>query len=305
MNQINQINWYDGVLIISSFVILFMILAYTGILLWLLAVSTGLIVAHFSLSLLAWSILGVTALILAIPPLRRMVITNNVFKLIKRLNLLPKISETEREAINAGNVWVEREFFSGKPNFKRLNEQLYPTPSSEVQDFLDNQVETVCTMASDWDIYQNKDLPSEVWDYLKKERFFGMMIPKEYGGLGFTPIAYSAVMAKLASRSFTHVATVGVTNSLGPAKLLLRYGTQAQKSHYLPRLASGEDIPCFALTEPNAGSDASSITSEGVVFKGEDGKLYLRLNWRKRYITLGTIAETTGGCSPLSTAPQV
>ena len=290
----NQINWYDGVLIISSFVILFMILAYTGILLWLVAVSTGLIVAHFSLSLIAWSILGLTALILAIPPLRRMVITNNVFKLIKRLNLLPKISETEREAINAGNVWVEREFFSGNPNFKRLNEQLYPTPSSEVQDFLDNQVETVCAMASDWDIYQNKDLPSEVWDYLKKERFFGMMIPKEYGGLGFTPIAYSAVMAKLTSRSFTHVATVGVTNSLGPAKLLLRYGTEAQKSHYLPRLASGEDIPCFALTEPNAGSDAASINSEGVVFKGEDGKLYLRLNWRKRYITLGAIATLLG-----------
>jgi acyl-CoA dehydrogenase len=290
----NQINWNDAILIISSFVFLFMILAYSGILLWLLAVYTGLVMTHFSLSIIAWSILGITALVFLIPAFRRMVISNNIFRLIKNLNLLPTISDTEKEAINAGNVWVEREFFSGNPNLQRLAQELYPTPPPEVQAFLDNQVETVCAMASDWDIYQHKDLPSEVWDYLKKERFFGLMIPKEYGGLGFTPIAYSAVMAKLTSRSFTHVATVGVTNSLGPAKLLLRYGTEAQKAHYLPRLATGEDIPCFALTEPNAGSDAGSITSEGVVFKGEDGKLYLRLNWQKRYITLGAIATLLG-----------
>ena len=290
----NQINWNDAILIISSFVILFMILAYSGILIWLLLVSTGLIANYFSLKIAIVSILVITALILVIPALRRMIITNNIFKLIKKLNLLPTISDTEKAAINAGNVWVEKEFFSGKPNLERLSQELYPIPPPEVQAFLDNQVETVCTMASDWDIYKNKDLPSEVWQYLKKERFFGLMIPTEYGGLGFTPIAYSAVMAKLTSRSFTHVATVGVTNSLGPAKLLLRYGTQAQKAHYLPRLATGKDIPCFALTEPNAGSDAGSITSEGVVFKGEDGKLYLRLNWSKRYITLGAIATLLG-----------
>ena len=227
----NQITWNDGILIIASFVILFMILAYSGILLWLLAVYSGLIMTHFSLSIIAWSILGITALVLLIPPFRRMVISNNIFRLIKKLNLLPTISDTEKEAINAGNVWVEREFFSGKPNFKRLTQELYPTPPPEVQAFLDNQVETVCVMASDWDIYQNKDLPSEVWEYLKKERFFGLMIPTEYGGLGFTPIAYSAVMAKLTSRSFTHVATVGVTNSLGPAKLLLRYH-QAEETFF-------------------------------------------------------------------------
>lgn len=121
-----------------------------------------------------------------------------------------------------------------------------------------------------------------------------MMIPETYGGLDFSNLAYSAVMAKLASRSFTHVATVGVTNSLGPAKLLLRYGTKEQKHHYLPRLARGEDIPCFALTEPQAGSDAASITSSGVVFKGEDDQLYLKLNWNKRYITLGAIATLLG-----------
>ena len=281
-------------LILSSFVILFIILAYSGILLWLVAVSTGLIATHFSLKIAIALLLTLTFLILVIPPLRRMVISNNIFKLIKKLNLLPTISKTEREAIEAGNVWVEKEYFSGKPNFKSLNEQLYPKTPDDVQLFLDNQVEKICEMASDWDIYQQKDLPMEVWDYLKKERFFGLMIPKEYGGRGFTPIAYSAVMAKLTSRSFTHVATVGVTNSLGPAKLLLRYGTNDQKAHYLPRLATGKDIPCFALTEPNAGSDAGSITSNGTVFKAQDGKLYIKLNWRKRYITLGTIATLLG-----------
>ena len=121
-----------------------------------------------------------------------------------------------------------------------------------------------------------------------------MMIPTEYGGLGFSNLAYSSVMSKLASRSFTHTATVGVTNSLGPAKLLLRYGTTAQKDYYLPKLASGEEIPCFALTEPNAGSDAGSIVSNGVVFRAKNGKLYLRLNWEKRYITLATIATLMG-----------
>ncbi|MGH2413971.1 MAG: acyl-CoA dehydrogenase, partial [Microcystaceae cyanobacterium] len=208
--------------------------------------------------------------------------------------LLPTISETERAAIEAGTVWVDGEFFSGAPNFKRLNSEVYPQLSADIQAFLDGPVEQVCSMVNDWEIHSRKDLPPEVWDYLKQERFLGMSIPQEYGGLGFSNLACSAVMTKLASRSFTYMATVGVTNSLGPAKLLLRYGTSAQKDYYLPRLARGEEIPCFALTEPNAGSDAASITSAGVVFQGEDGKLYLRLNWRKRYITLGTIATLLG-----------
>ena len=232
--------------------------------------------------------------ILLIPWLRRNLITRLLVKAITAMHLLPKISDTERAAIEAGNAWVEQEFFTGKPNFERLRSQSYPPPSEDIQAFLDNQVEKVCQMATDWEIYQRKDLPPDVWDYLKQERFFGMMIPEEYGGLGFSNLAYSAIMVKLASRSFTHVATVGVTNSLGPAKLLLRYGTEEQKRHYLPRLASGEDIPCFALTEPNAGSDAASITSHGEVFKGDDGQLYLRLNWKKRYITLGAIATLLG-----------
>jgi acyl-CoA dehydrogenase len=213
---------------------------------------------------------------------------------IQSLKLFPHISETERAAVEAGTVWVEGEFFTGQPDFQRMLKEPYPDLTPEVQAFLEGPVEQVCRMTSDWEIYQRKDLPPEVWEYLKCERFFGIMIPTEYGGLGFSHLAYSTVMAKLASRSFTYVATVGVTNSLGPAKLLLRYGTSAQKQQYLPRLARGEEIPCFALTEPQAGSDAASITSEGVVFRGDDQQLYLRLNWEKRYITLGAIATLLG-----------
>jgi acyl-CoA dehydrogenase len=249
-------------------------------------------VPWFLLSLIVIPLLLISLLL--IPWSRRLLLTGPILKTIQHLKLLPKISDTERAAIEAGNAWVEQEFFRGKPDFDRILSATYPQLSPEIQAFLDGPVEQVCQMASDWDIYERQDLPSEVWATLKHERFFGMMIPKEFGGLGFSNLAYSAVMVKLASRSFTHVATVGVTNSLGPAKLLLRYGTNEQKARYLPHLAIGEEIPCFALTEPNAGSDAASLTSEGEVFRGEDGKLYLKLNWHKRYITLGAIASLLG-----------
>ncbi|NJN73435.1 MAG: acyl-CoA dehydrogenase [Limnothrix sp. RL_2_0] len=238
--------------------------------------------------------MAIALIFLLIPYLRRNLITRWIFLGIQKLKLLPQISDTEKEAIEAGNAWVEKEFFTGKPDWKYILKEPYPHVNPEIQDFLDNQVEKVCEMATDWAIYQHKNLPLELWKYLKHEKFFGMMIPKEYGGLGFSNLAYSAVMMKLASRSFTHVATVGVTNSLGPAKLLMHYGTPEQKSQYLPRLAIGEEIPCFALTEPNAGSDAASLLSKGEVFRGEDGKLYLKLNWKKRYITLGAIATLLG-----------
>ncbi|MEL7070837.1 MAG: acyl-CoA dehydrogenase [Cyanobacteria bacterium J06581_3] len=232
-------------------------------------------------------------IVLSVPRLRRWVISDRLFNVIQSRQLLPKISETERAAIEAGNVWVEGEFFSGKPSFDRILQEPYPTLTAEQQAFLDGPVEQVCHMATDWEIFQRKDLPPDVWAYLKETGFFGMMIPSEYGGLGFSNTAYSAVMTKLASRSFTHTATVGVTNSLGPAKLLLHYGTPAQKKYYLPRLARGEEIPCFALTEPKAGSDAASLTSSGIVFEKE-GELYLRLNWNKRYTTLGAISTLIG-----------
>ncbi|NJR41181.1 MAG: acyl-CoA dehydrogenase [Leptolyngbyaceae cyanobacterium CSU_1_4] len=250
--------------------------------------------SHLSIWIGIGVVLLLAIVLFTVPFLRRSLITSWILKAIQSLKLLPTISNTEQAAIEAGTVWVEGEFFSGHPNFQRLNHESYPQVTPEIQAFLDGPVEQVCQMASDWDIYSHQDLPPELWQYLKQERFLGMMIPKEYGGLGFSYLAFSAVMTKLASRSFTHTATVGVTNSLGPAKLLLHYGTPAQKAEYLPRLARGEDIPCFALTEPQAGSDAASITSEGVVFEGESGKLYLRLNWKKRYITLGAIATLIG-----------
>lgn len=279
---------------LSSFFGLLLILGYLGVPLWVWSIYGAIVLAVFQSPLWVWIAFGVVTLILNLPPIRSQIITAPIFKLIQSLNLLPSISNTEKAAIEAGTVWVDGEFFSGKPDLERIRQEPYPDLPSEVQEFLDTQVEQVCRMATDWEIHRRKDLPPEVWDYLKQERFFGMMIPKEYGGLGFTNLAYSAVMVKLASRSFIHTATVGVTNSLGPAKLLLNYGTPEQKDYYLPRLARGEEIPCFALTEPLAGSDAASITSNGVVFRGEDGKLYLRLNFRKRYITLGAIATLIG-----------
>lgn len=244
------------------------------------------------LTLLA--VLFLLILIFTVPLFRRYLMTAWIVKAIAVFKLLPTISDTERAAIEAGNAWIEQEFFTGKPNFHRMLRATYPELSPKEQAFIDGPVEKACQMATDWDIYQRKDLPPELWKFLKHERFFGMMIPKEFGGLGFSNLAYSAVMVKLASRSFTHVATVGVTNSLGPAKLLLRYGTPEQKARYLPRLAIGEEIPCFALTEPQAGSDAASLVSHGEVFKGEDGNLYLRLNWKKRYITLASVATLLG-----------
>jgi acyl-CoA dehydrogenase len=279
---------------IPILILLLISLGYFGVPLWGWTLYGLVILAALQAPLWLWIVAGVVAIALNLPLLRRSLLTVPIMRAIQALKLLPAISETERAAIEAGSVWVEGEFFSGAPNWQRLNSEPYPELTPEIQAFLDGPVEQVCRMATDWEIQRRKDLPPEVWDYLKQERFFGMMIPQEYGGLGFSNQAYSAVMVKLASRSFIHTATVGVTNSLGPAKLLLNYGTTEQKDYYLPRLARGEEIPCFALTEPTAGSDAASITSEGVVFRGEDGKLYLRLNFRKRYITLGAIATLIG-----------
>ncbi len=273
---------------------LFVGLAYINVpmLAWFAYAALVLGIAHAPLWL--WGLLGCVAIVFNVPFIRQVVITAPIVKSIQQLKLLPAISETERAAIEAGTVWVDGELFSGQPNFQRILAEPYPALNPEEQAFVDGPVEQVCRMATDWEIHQRKDLPPDVWAYLRQERFFGMMIPPEYDGLGFSNTAYSAVMTKLASRSFTHTATVGVTNSLGPAKLLLRYGTNEQKQRYLPKLATGEEMPCFALTEPTAGSDAASLQSSGTVFKGQDGELYLRLNWQKRYITLGAIATLIG-----------
>lgn len=245
-------------------------------------------------TLLGAGALGALAVVLGVPKVRRSVLSRHIMNGIKALGFLPTISETEQTAIEAGTVWVDGDLFSGKPNFKRLLDQPYPDLTDEERAFLDGPCEELCRMTSDWEIWQLRDLRPEVWDFIKKERFWGMIIPKAYGGLGFGASANSAVVAKLTARSQVLGITVMVPNSLGPAELLIHYGTDEQKDYYLPRLATGEEIPCFALTEANAGSDAGAIESNGEVFRGDDGKLYLRLNWRKRYITLASIATVLG-----------
>jgi acyl-CoA dehydrogenase len=210
------------------------------------------------------------------------------------LGLLPTISDTERIALEAGTTWVEGEFFTGKPDFKRILSEPYPDLTEKERAFLDGPVDEVCRMVDDWEVHQREDLSAEVWDYLKEKRFFGMVIPEEYGGHGFSANGMNAVISKLGSRSVPLAVDVMVPNSLGPAELLINYGTDEQRQRYLPGLATGQEIPCFALTEPDAGSDAASINSSGEVFEGEDGQLYMRLNWHKRYITLAAVATVHG-----------
>ena len=242
---------------------------------------------------MAWYIVAGVLVVFNIPWIRQLAVSAPIMMLMNALKFLPKISETERTAIEAGNVWMDAELFSGKPNFKTLLNQPYSELSEEEQAFMDGPVEYVCRLTNDWNVHQRRDFSKEVWEYLKKEKFFGMIIPKQYGGLGFSPSANSAVISKLSSRSTPLGITVMVPNSLGPAELLLHYGTEEQKDYYLPRLAVGKEVPCFALTEPTAGSDAGSMTSHGVVFE-RDGEPWIRLNWKKRYITLAAVSTVIG-----------
>jgi len=228
--------------------------------------------------------------------LRREKITKPLLELYR--TMLPKMSDTEREALEAGNVWWDGELFSGMPDWNRLMSFPAPQLSDEEQAFVDGPCEELCRMIDDWDICHNRaDMPKEVWDFIIKNRFFGMIIPRKYGGLEFSAYANAMIITKLASRSATAASTVGVPNSLGPAELLLHYGTEEQKNHYLPGLAAGSEIPCFALTSPEAGSDAAALIDSGVVCKGKwHGKqiIGMRLNWNKRYITLAPVATVLG-----------
>ena len=269
-------------------------LGYTGASLWIWAIAGAAALYGFAAPVWLWGVYGVLALVMNVPALRQLVFSGPIMRLLNALNFLPTISETEQVAIEAGNVWVEGELFSGKPNFKRMLNEPYPGLSEEEQAFIDGPLEELCAVTRDWDVFKARRLPEQTWEILRRERFFGMIIPKEYGGLGFSPMANSAVVQKLASRCGPLAVTTMVPNSLGPAELLIHYGTQEQRDYYLPRLARGEDIPAFALTEPNAGSDAGAISSYGVVFRGDDGELYLRLNWKKRYITLAAISTVLG-----------
>ena len=234
--------------------------------------------------------------LLNVRPLRKALITRPFMKAYRRL--LPSMSQTEREALEAGTVWWDGELFTGAPKWSKLLAARPPQLTAEEQAFLEGPCEELCRMLDDWNIvHERGDLPPHVWEYLKTRGFFAMIIPKRYGGLEFSAYAHSCVLAKIASRSATASSTVAVPNSLGPAELLNHYGTEEQKDHYLPRLARGEEIPCFALTGPRVGSDAAAIPDTGVVCRGEwQGKqiVGIRLNFSKRYITLAPIATVIG-----------
>lgn len=211
---------------------------------------------------------------------------------------LPKMSETEMIALEAGTVGFDGELFSGQPNWSKWFKRPAPALTKEEQEFLDGPVETLCSMLNEWEIsHVYKDLPPKVWAYLKEERFFGLIIPKKYGGREFSAVAHSEILTKISSCSLTASSTVAVPNSLGPAELIHRYGTEEQKNYYLPRLAKGLEIPCFGLTHKDAGSDATAIPDNGVIccdlFDGIE-TLGIRLNWDKRYITLAPIATLLG-----------
>jgi acyl-CoA dehydrogenase len=234
--------------------------------------------------------------LLNVESIRRDNVTRRLFSLYR--SMLPSMSRTEQEALEAGSVWWDGELFTGMPDWRRLKNLPPPKLTAEEQAFLDGPTEELCKLLDDWQItHELADMPANVWQFIKDHKFFAMIIPKEYGGLQFSPLANSMVLAKISSRSAVVSSTVGVPNSLGPAELLLHYGTDEQKQRWLPRLASGEEIPCFALTSPRVGSDATALVDNGIVCKGMwEGQeiVGVRLNWDKRYITLAPIATVLG-----------
>ncbi len=247
-------------------------------------------------AVIAVCVVALAATPFVVAPFRRALISRPLLRLFRKV--MPPMSQTEREALEAGTVGWDGELFSGRPAWDALLSIPRPKLTAEEQHFLDNEVETLCGMVTDWETTNvHKDLPPHVWEYIKEHGFLGMIIPKAYGGLGFSAYAHSQVITKLSTRSGTVAVTVLVPNSLGPGELLLQYGTDEQKRRHLPRLARGQDIPCFALTNPQAGSDAASIPDFGVVCHGEhEGRrvLGLRVTWDKRYITLGPVATLLG-----------
>jgi acyl-CoA dehydrogenase len=249
-----------------------------------------------TIGIVSWLLFGVIALPLNIDNIRQQFISMPLLALFKKI--MPQMSTTEQEAIDAGTTWFEADLFRGDPDWKKLHNYPKPRLSAEEQAFLDGPVEKVCSMVNDWEItHELADLTPEIWTYLKENKFFAMIIKKKYGGLEYSAYAQSRVLQKLTTVSSVLASTVGVPNSLGPGELLQEYGTKEQQEKYLPRLVSGEEIPCFALTSPEAGSDAGSIPDHGVICRGEfEGKelLGMRLNWDKRYITLAPIATVLG-----------
>lgn len=264
--------------------------------------GVAIIIAILSAFLLTpWSLLlGIPiialSIIILVEPLRFNLITKPAYKTLA--NSMPSISTTEQEALEAGTSWWEKELFMGAPDWSQFEKYPYPTLSEEEQSFIDNEVELLCSMLNEWEIHHHlKDLPPEVWQFIKDKGFLGLIIPKSFGGKEFSSFAQSRIMSKIASRSLTTAVSCMVPNSLGPGELLMHYGTDAQKQQYLPGLAKGEEIPCFGLTSPEAGSDAGAIPDSGVVCYGEyEGAqvLGLRMNFSKRWITLAPIATVVG-----------
>ncbi len=271
-------------------------LAYWAAITITLLLACWLLGANPVATLIAAAIVVLIAVPLLIAPIRKALFTAPLLTFFRKV--LPPLSQTERIALETGSVGFEGELFTGDPNWQTLLDYPKPQLTAEEQAFLDGPVETLCTMINDWEItHVHADLTPEIWDYIKQNKFFGMIVPKAYGGLGFSALAHHKVIQKLASVSSVVSSTVGVPNSLGPAELLNHYGTTEQKDYYLPRLAVGQEIPCFGLTGPFAGSDATSIPDYGIVCKGEwngANVLGVRLTFDKRYITLAPVATLIG-----------
>ncbi|WP_295933026.1 acyl-CoA dehydrogenase [uncultured Xanthomonas sp.] len=261
-----------------------------------LLVACWLLGANHVATIVAAVVLAVVAMPLLLPFVRKPLLTAPMLKVFRKV--LPPLSQTERIALETGSVGFEGELFTGDPDWQKLLNYPKPQLTAEEQAFLDGPVEELCRMTNDWEItHVHADLPPEIWSFIKKNKFFGMIIPKEYGGLGFSALAHHKVIQKIASVSSVVSSTVGVPNSLGPGELLLHYGSKEQKDYYLPRLAVGQEVPCFGLTGPFAGSDATSIPDYGIVCKGEwngANVLGVKLTFDKRYITLAPVATLVG-----------
>jgi len=291
---------WAGLLIFILFISAYMRLP---LLVWSLTLAAGMFTLHIfsdfdpSSKYLLWIVLGAILIPLNFKPLRLNLFSRAIYKVMKKL--MPTISQTEQEALDAGDVWWEAELFSGKPDFSFLKSLPKPVLTDEEQAFLDGPVEEFCGMLDDWQItHEDYDLAPEAWQFAKDNGFFSLIIPKQYGGLDYSAYCHSQVVMKIGSRSGSAGVTVMVPNSLGPGKLLMTYGTEEQKNYYLPRLAKGIEIPCFGLTGPDAGSDAGAMPDTGVVcygsYEGEDKVLGIRLNFAKRYITLAPVATILG-----------
>lgn len=288
------LNFLPTTLVVSVVLTLIAFGGYFGVPLW--AWFFGGLALLFAGGAPKFLLFGVLLLasVFILAPLRRMFFSAPLMKWIKSRQLLPNISETEQIALEAGSTWVDGELFSGNPDISALMNESMVELTAEERDFLSGPCEELCRMSDNEEIYADGCLGPKLWDFLKRERFFGLMIPREFGGLGFSAIAHSEIVHKISTRSVPVAITTMVPNSLGPAELLLHYGTKEQKQEYLPKLAVGELLPCFALTEPNAGSDAGSLTSKGIVFRNSDNEICLSLEWDKRYITLGAVSTLLG-----------